>query len=440
MSAFPAESAAGPDHESSKKPSRTAGAAPSTDPSTDSSLAAGPELTHEPGLPPPENHLFYPALDGLRAAAVLLVFWEHYFTAYFPSLNWGWTGVDIFFVLSGFLITGILFDTRDAPHRLRNFYMRRTLRIFPLYYGVLLAALLTTPIFHWFWNWAWALWPLYLGNYVRFLAIFVHSPLLEMRNHISALEHLRGQPFDHTHVLLLGHFWSLSVEEQFYLLWPAVVFSLRRRTRLLKLCLLSIPVVLALRLLCVRFVPATYLHAELLYRLTPLRVDALLIGGAAALAIRGPERATVLRLARPALALAFAGFVVLELIYRHHAGIFYQPSAGSRMLTTIGYTFVDLSAAALILNLLTLSSPLARIFNLAPLRALGRISYGFYVFHDIFHPAITEFVTFHVTSPAHPHNLTNIGVVAFCLTLVLAILSYHLYEKPLLRLKVHFSR
>ena len=75
-----------------------------------------------PDLPPSENKRFYPALDGLRAIAVLLVFCQHYI--YHPSnLRWGWTGVDIFFVLSGFLITGILYDTRETAHRFRNFYV-----------------------------------------------------------------------------------------------------------------------------------------------------------------------------------------------------------------------------------------------------------------------------------------------------------------------------
>jgi len=75
----------------------------------------------------PENRAFYPALDGLRAIAFLMVFFQHYY-----SIPWGWTGVNIFFVLSGFLITGILFDSRNDAHRARNFYIRRTLRIFPL--------------------------------------------------------------------------------------------------------------------------------------------------------------------------------------------------------------------------------------------------------------------------------------------------------------------
>jgi peptidoglycan/LPS O-acetylase OafA/YrhL len=113
----------------------------------------------------PENRAFYPALDGLRAIAFLMVFFQHY-----TSVAWGWTGVNIFFVLSGFLITGILFDSRDDPHRARTFYIRRTLRIFPLYYGIFLVLFLATPILHWHWSWAWIAWPLYLGNFLRFIS------------------------------------------------------------------------------------------------------------------------------------------------------------------------------------------------------------------------------------------------------------------------------
>src|ERR1035441_2665940 len=85
------------------------------------------------GLPASENKKFYPALDGLRALAVLMVFYAHYNLSPGPSVAWGWAGVNIFFVLSGFLITGILYDTRNTARRFRNFYVRRTLRIFPLY-------------------------------------------------------------------------------------------------------------------------------------------------------------------------------------------------------------------------------------------------------------------------------------------------------------------
>ena len=333
-------------------------------------------------LPPPENRRFYPALDGLRAIAVLMVFFEHYFAPYHLTLNWGWCGVDIFFVLSGFLITGILYDTQDQPYRLRNFYMRRTLRIFPLYYGVLLAAVFTTPIFHWMWNPAWVLWFSYLGNYARF--IFLHSHWIRL----GAVEHLPSRPLTQSSfTLLLGHFWSLCVEEQFYLVWPMIVFAVGKRERLRTICLVSIPVVLAVRIACVLLVPKNYLTAELLYRATPLRVDAFLIGGLAALLIRGPEAGRVLRVARSLLGPAVGGFVLWELLYAwlqplHHA---YEPYAGAPVLTTIGYTLLDLFAATLVLCLLSLEYPLARLLNLRPLRRLGEISYGFYVFHDMFH-------------------------------------------------------
>ncbi len=391
---------------------------------------------HEPGLPPPENRVFYPALDGFRALAVLLVFFEHYLSRFYPALNWGWAGVDLFFVLSGFLITGILFDTRDAAHRLRNFYVRRSVRIFPLFYGVLLIALLTTPLFHWAWNRAWILWALYLGNYARFL--FLNSPLHNLGAPFGIIEHLRGQPFGHEPTIFLGHFWSLCVEEQFYLVWPAVVFLLRRRTTLRNLCLLSIPLVLAARIACLLLVPAPYLQAELLYRVTPLRADALLIGGAAALALRGPERQTVLTLARRLLPLALLAALLWVVAFRLVTGHFYHVVANAPVLDTIGYTLIDLFAAVLILNLLDLRRPLARAFNLSPLRALGRVSYGFYVFHDLFHLTIARIVS-GLTGSSGLVLAYQIAVVAFAVTLLLSALSYRFFEKPFLRLKSRFA-
>src|ERR1700735_4847882 len=120
--------------------------------------------TGNTSLTMPENRVFYPALDGLRAIAFLMVFGQHYL-----QIPWGWSGVDLFFVLSGFLITGILFDSRDDPFRVRNFYVRRTLRIFPLYYGVMAALLLMETFMLSPHSWSWRLWPVYFGNYARFI-------------------------------------------------------------------------------------------------------------------------------------------------------------------------------------------------------------------------------------------------------------------------------
>lgn len=115
---------------------------------------------------------YYPALDGLRALAVLIVFWQHYLIGKPPLYNCGWLGVDVFFVISGFLITGILYDSRERSYRFRDFYARRVLRILPLYYGVLLAILLTKPILHWITPRPMLFWVLHLGNIARYVHMY----------------------------------------------------------------------------------------------------------------------------------------------------------------------------------------------------------------------------------------------------------------------------
>jgi peptidoglycan/LPS O-acetylase OafA/YrhL len=382
-------------------------------------------------FPPSENKLFYPALDGLRAIAVLMVFSQHYIGANSPALSWGWTGVDFFFVLSGFLITGILYDTRLIRHRVRNFYGRRTLRIFPLYYAVLLVGLLLTPIFHWAWHPAWYLWPVYLGNYARFLYLpdFLKYP--------GTLEHLRSTVYTHPPFFLyFGHFWSLCVEEQFYLLWPMVVFFVKDRVRLRNICLATCVICLILRIFCIFTVPAVYLNAELLYRLTPLRADALLLGGFIALALRGPEAAWVKRAARPIFYLGLVGFIAFEVLYRLITHRVYAPIPNTPILSTLGFTLIDLFAASLILLSLDSNERLYRLFTLKPLRSLGRVSYGFYVFHDIPHLAYAALI-FRLLPRIH-HPSIYIAAVALTGTLILSYLSFHFFETPFLSLKRFF--
>src|SRR5580698_6867484 len=144
-------------------------------------------------------------LDSVRGLAVLLVLVHN--TDIYPSLhlglitNAGWSGVDLFFVLSGFLITGILIDTKEAQNYFSSFYARRMLRIFPLYYAVLtllvIVALHPTQIYYY----------LYLSNWLILLK-------------------------DGWQPNVAGHFWSLAVEEQFYLIWPLCVWLLPKRYRL----------------------------------------------------------------------------------------------------------------------------------------------------------------------------------------------------------------
>jgi peptidoglycan/LPS O-acetylase OafA/YrhL len=387
-------------------------------------------ITH---LPLPENKKFYPALDGLRAIAVLLVFHQHYL-AYPLSMRWGWTGVDIFFVLSGFLITGILYDTRNTEHRFRNFYVRRTLRIFPLYYGLFFLFLVTTPIFHWVWDRAWYLWLFYLGNFAQ---IHLFDFLL------------RGQypyPFDSfqpTRFLspqvgfIVGHFWSLCIEEQFYLVWPFIVFFVKDRVRLRNFCAAVVILSPFLRLLCSYVLPARMLEAGFLMRFTPLRVDALLLGALVALCLRGPEAERVKRFGRPLALSLFTFFTVVTvgLVLLTHSTVKPESLPG---IETFGLTLIDLLAAGIILLALNPHSLTYRLLNITWLRRLGQISYGFYVFHKLLHPFYIRLAV-DIFGANKPHLNLFIAIFGLIGTTIISYLSFRFYESKFLLLKDRFS-
>ena len=370
----------------------------------------------------PENRAYYPALDGLRAIALFLVFLQHYI-----SFPWGWTGVDLFFVLSGFLITGILFDSRQDPHRVRTFFVRRTLRIFPLFYGVLLLLVLLQPFARWDVSWAWLEWPAYLGNFARFVAPYPsNSPLQRLAD--FQLMHLPRAPVVH-HTLYLGHLWSLCVEEQFYLLWPWVVFQVRTRRSLLLICAASLPFALLLRLFAQHTAPSWMLSRELLYRATPFRIDALLLGGLVALLLRGPLAEPLKRFARillpPCLFIALL-WAYLPLL--HERMIDYHYPAWK---FTFGLTLVDFLSALVILITIQPATILFRVLNLKPLRWVGRISYGAYVFHDIPH----LFYTKHAALWFPHHFRLGVILIALPCTLLLAWASFTFFESRFINLK-----
>jgi peptidoglycan/LPS O-acetylase OafA/YrhL len=393
-----------------------------------------------PGLPPPENRRFFPGLDGLRAVAVILVFLQHYPTEKI-HISWGWTGVDLFFVLSGFLITGILYDTRDAAHRVRNFYARRALRIFPLYYTVLLIALGLYPLFHWILHPGLILLPVYLANYSRFL--FLHDYLgphaLAVENlyatHVAALF---AHPSNHPVALYFSHFWSLCVEEQFYLVWPWIVFAVRNRIRLRNLCAAVFALGLALRLICAFTLPQTLLHADLLYRATPFRIDALLLGGLLALALRGPERLWIQEAGGRLMGSTAVVFLLLELashITQHHL---LSLESTAPWMSTLGFSLVDLFCAGVILIAIQPRTVLSRVMQLPWLRKLGQMSYGFYILH--YPPQILYlWVTRHYFQPHLRHVGPAYLLLAFASTVLLAWLSFRFFETPFLRLKATFA-
>jgi peptidoglycan/LPS O-acetylase OafA/YrhL len=374
----------------------------------------------------PANRSYFPALDGIRALAFFMVFAQHYL-----QIPWGWTGVDVFFVLSGFLITGILFDTRDEPHRVRNFYVRRTLRIFPLYYGLMLLLLLCYPIFRWQWSWGWLLWPAYLGNFCHGI-----HPVTGVTSQMFLADFYALSGRFSNFGLRFGHLWSLCVEEQFYLIWPWVVFLVRDRRKLLQICLACVVICPLMRVAGNHILLQAGLDREVLYRWTPFRVDALLLGGLVALVRRGPSPRGLLLAARAGFGVlsgALLLWLALSPAARHRPTGYVYPS----WQLTWGLAFVDLISACLIVMALERGSITFRIFNLSPLRWVGRISYGAYVFHDIPHDEFNWLIINHLHAP-HPNILIAAVVLGF--TLALSWASFRWFETPFIRLKERWTR
>lgn len=374
-----------------------------------------------PEASPYARHI--PALDGVRGFAVLGVVCSHIFPGTPHSalesfvhftLTSGARGVDLFFVLSGFLITGILYDSLPDPGFFRKFYARRVLRIFPLYYGVLavyaIAALVLTLNFH---------------RELLSLAFYLQN---------TALIAQRLRYYTGPTALPLQHFWSLAIEEQFYLVWPVTVFLLRVRRRLVLLCASAL-------LLCplLRFI--LLLHGADYFTVagnTICRSDSLLAGAALALILRSRFHDRVLRAGGWIFLTGALGFAALFYLIDH--GPLHSLN-GFRIFLSLDFSAITLASVGAIA--LSLHSPLAsRLCTFRPMRWLGKYSYGIYVLHLIlfsyFDAPLRQFFSSHLT-PNKGVDIVVTAIVVFLLTLIAAYLSYNLYEKHFLRLKRYFD-
>ena len=385
----------------------------------------------------PSNQ-YIPVLDGLRAGAILAVIVCHVNQAYggpFMAgvvngsmamvLGWGWVGVDLFFVLSGFLITGILYDSKGSRGYFRNFYARRALRIMPLYYGFLF---LTTVIFPWLSD----------GFFGRLLLLHDISPADARSLYLYYYNFylpLTGRMLYDFH-----HFWSLAIEEHFYLVWPLVIYALNRRS-LMRTCLGMAVGSFFLRVIVI--VWGTQPISA--FFLTPLRLDGLLIGSWVALARRDRDDWFQLRRYAGWLTSGSGGLLLgIALGQRHFIpGATPERTAGvlvnGDMVLTVGIAALAIFFAGfMVLTLETAQgSQLRSLLEGNWLRAIGKYSYGMYVFHGVILLATVRLVSPLNATPAYiakPIAVLWITTVTF----FVAWLSYHLYEKQFLRLKAVF--
>ncbi len=318
-------------------------------------------------------------LDGVRGIAILLVLGHHTL----EIMKAGWIGVDVFFVLSGFLITSILIDRESSANRMRYFYVRRAKRILPL---LILIVVIESCFKHGFFvhNWYW---------YTFFL--------MNVRETVEPVGVLRN-------------LWSLAIEEHFYLVWPTLFYFLgrRRAAQTLMVILLISPI------LRFAFTPVfkTYLP---IYFLTPFRLDGLAGGSLLSILVHQGR----LRFQPRVLATILALCAPLSYIAVHFIPGFYR-EADSRLFNSIGYSLITLMACAFILlAYYSHDNVWGKILTFKPLMYLGTISYFVYLFHA----AIIHYLP-----------LPTIGEKRFfgvSLAILAGTASWYLFERPILRTK-----
>jgi peptidoglycan/LPS O-acetylase OafA/YrhL len=351
-------------------------------------------------------------LDGMRGVAIILVLLYHVFL-----IPGGFLGVDVFFVVSGFLITTVLAEEwrRRGAISLRRFYWRRALRLFPALVALLLASYLYAEVF-----------------LPREAVRAFRRELLVCAAYVSNWVHLHG-----VSVLTLGHTWSLALEEQFYVLWPlALLLMLRLRlSRPLILAVVAAGVVASVTVRLVLFRLHRLRHLTWpedtagllrLYMGLDTRADALLVGCFLGLLFAWGllPQSRNFRLASGAVALAGAGLV---------AHLSLTGNMGLHLLYYGGFTLVALAVAAAIAHLLAGGRWAAAALGFGPLPWIGRISYSLYLVHV---PVIAWVRPDWLCNPAAlgRGHLGN-TLIALGLMFAAAVVSYYGIERPFLRLK-----
>jgi peptidoglycan/LPS O-acetylase OafA/YrhL len=339
---------------------------------------------------------YIPELQGLRGLAVLSVIFYHCHPrlegtwVHYASL-WGWAGVNLFFVLSGFLITSILLEAREKPHYFRNFYGRRALRIWPVYVLVLAVVYLNAP---WF-----------IGPTIT--EAIKTAPWLAYIFFVQNLFHLALPP-------AIGPTWSLAIEEQYYFVWAPIVRFLHRPWLLATLLVIALIGSTVLRLTSEQWLTKTH---------TLIHLDGIALGSLLALGLY--------TLAVSRRVWLWTGLIAMVLGFWATATI----AAGTAFLdTALAVAFAGAVLAAIAST--GARNPLNAVLRRGPLAFYGRISYGLYMIH------IMIFIYFGWFDARMDHYGIpgNLAVVAFRLaaSTAAATVLWYAFESQILKLKRYF--
>lgn len=359
-------------------------------------------------LKPSPNGQFIAILDGFRGLAIILVMARHFelFTA-------GWIGVDLFFVLSGFLVTWKLVQEVDTPNYYLHFYWRRMVRIFPLYIVILAFVFFVFPL----------LAPSLISNSYRHLADTQWWYWTFAQNIYIARN---GWPEN----ISLIHLWSVAVEVQFYLIWPFVIsFFYKSRPRLTAVITGLIVFAILFRLLGDRFIP---LATHYRYVLLPARIDAFAIGALLFLLINRYAG----RLKQLLLLVALAGTMVNVLFY---AVLNIPVNTIDPFPSQWGYTLIDVTFAAWVGYglLVDKSNLLKQVFTKKLFTSTGRYSYAMYIVHMPLWTMLNRLLEnkFGLQLKHEPLLLWTVSLLLTAVVYLTGYISYHKFERYFLQLK-----
>lgn len=350
---------------------------------------------------------YIPQLDGLRGLAILLVISFHYF-GFIKIFSLGWAGVDLFFVLSGYLITSRLYFLKKQKKFFSSFYKNRALRILPVYFATLL--IFFTVINFILPNKNFDVFKYYNSNWWSFLLFFQNWTFI---NQMPYPDHLL-------------HFWTLAVEEQFYLIWPLFLFIFLDSKKIYFITILVLIIIIFFRCTLYLQYPGLSDYQHYFYN-TFCRMDSFIIGGLLFL-LQQKKNLKELEI-----------YLLIPIIFLV-AGIYFTNTKQANIfITTAGYTFLAIFFAGII-NFITLNpkSILSKFFRMGWLRFTGKISYGLYIFHWIVLITFQSKLKFLIYTDMKFNDTISYWIsliVCLVISFVISVVSFYFFESYFLKLK-----
>lgn len=352
-----------------------------------------------------------PHLDGLRGIAILMVIGYHYFTGFY-IFDFGWSGVDLFFILSGYLLAGRILPYLSDKNIICKFYFNRILRIVPLYFSFLI-------IFY-------SLFYLFASSETQNLHPQLQHPItffLFVCNWMFIIDY-------NSHPHQLSHLWSLSVEEQFYIIFPLYIFIIKKKI------LLKFTIVLILAVLFFRCLNTSFLNKSEYIRIywnTFYRMDCFFLG----LVIYLLKENGFIKKIDKWISLIFIFFVFSLLI----GGLYEKTFRINHFFVTIGFTIVALTySCVLILVINERKNLLKKITSNLTLIFFGKISFGLYIFHWPIYLTMFSFINFFMRKTRIDLDTIDIQlgntILSFGISTLVSFLSFKYYESFFLKFKI----